>query len=205
VPRLEHFKHTGVYYAASQAEALLCRDDPVAIIGGGTSAGQAAVFLSRYAARVTLIVRERDLGEYMSRYLADQIGRIANVRVLLGTKVAELFGDQSLDGVAVREQTGARSVVRARALFVFIGAAPCTSWLAELVDLDDHGFARTGPDASSAPGDAATREAWCSRSVLETSQPGMFAVGDVRSGSVKRVAAAVGEGAMAISLVLERM
>jgi thioredoxin reductase (NADPH) len=204
VPRLEHFERTSVYYAASQAEALLCRDGPVAIVGGGNSAGQAAVFLSRYAARVTLIVRERDLGEYMSRYLADQIGRIANVRVLLGTEVAELLGDQSLDGVAVRDPTGARSVVRARALFVFIGMAPCTGWLAGLVDLDDHGFVRTGPDASPAPGDAA-REAWWPRSVLETSQPGMFAVGDVRSGSVKRVAAAVGEGAMAISLALEWM
>jgi thioredoxin reductase (NADPH) len=106
--------------------------------------------------------------------------------------------------VAVRDPSGARSVVRARALFVFIGMAPCTGWLAGLVDLDDHGFVRTGPDASPAPGDAA-RGAWWLRSVLETSQPGMFAVGDVRSGSVKRVAAAVGEGAMAISLALEWM
>jgi len=145
VPRLEHFEQMSIYYAASQAEALLCRDDPVAIVGGGNSAGQAAVFLSRHAAQVTLIVRERDLGEHMSRYLVDQIGRIANVHVMLGTEVRELLGDQALEAVAVADsQTRTRRVIRARALFVFIGVTPCTGWLSGLVDLDDHGFVRTG-------------------------------------------------------------
>jgi len=206
LPRLEHFEQVSIYYAASQAEALLCRDDPVAIVGGGNSAGQAAVFLSRHAARVTLIVRERDLSEYMSRYLIDQIGRIANVHVMLGTEVRELLGDQALEAVAVTDsQTGARRTIRARALFIFIGVTPCTGWLDGLVDTDEHGFVRTGPRARPATDGAAEAETGWQRSVLETSQPGMFAVGDVRSGSVKRVAAAVGEGAMAIRLVLERM
>jgi thioredoxin reductase (NADPH) len=204
VPRLEHFEQVSVYYAASEAEAMLCRDDPVAIVGGGNSAGQAAVFLSRHAARVTLIVRERDLGEHMSRYLIDQIGRIANVDVLLGTEVRELLGDQALEAVAVVGQAGERRVVPARALFVFIGAVPCTGWLGRLVDLDDQGFVRTGPHAGPADGAAQAETCW-RRSLLETSQPGIFAVGDVRSGSAKRVAAAVGEGAMAIRLALERM
>jgi thioredoxin reductase (NADPH) len=206
LPRLEHFEQVSIYYAASQAEALLCRDAPVAIVGGGNSAGQAAVFLSRHAARVTLIAREPDLGEYMSRYLIDQIGRIANVRVMLGTEVRELLGDQALEAVAVTDnRTGARRTIRARALFVFIGVTPCTGWLDGLVDTDEHGFVRTGPHARPATDGAAEAETGWQRSVLETSQPGMFAVGDVRSGSVKRVAAAVGEGAMAIRLALERM
>ena len=205
VPRMDYFEKICVYYAASQAEALVCRGDPVAIVGGGNSAGQAAVFLSRHAERVTLIVREHDLGENMSRYLIDQISRIPNVHVLLGTEVRELLGGQALDAVVVEENlTGARRVLEARALFVFIGAQPATGWLDGLVDLDDHGFVRTGPDAEPADGTAGAGNGW-RRSALETSQPGIFAVGDVRSGSTKRVATAVGEGAMAIRLAWERM
>jgi thioredoxin reductase (NADPH) len=207
VPRVDHFEKMSIYYAASQAEALLCRGDPVAIVGGGNSAGQAAVFLSRHAAQVTLIVREHDLADYMSRYLIDQVERIANVRVMLGTEVRELLGDQALEAVAVEDdRTGARRVLKARALFVFIGVTPCVGWLGDLVDLDDHGFVLTGPDTLRAAGPAAGAEAetgW-RPSVLETSQPGIFAVGDVRSGSAKRVAAAVGEGAIAIRLAFER-
>jgi thioredoxin reductase (NADPH) len=206
VPRMDHFEKMSVYYAASQAEALVCSGDPVAIVGGGNSAGQAAVFLSRYAARITLIVREQDLGEYMSRYLIDQVTRIANVQVLLGTEVRELLGDQVLETVAVEErQTGRRRTLAARALFVFIGVTPCTGWLGGLVDLDDGGFVRTGPDAVLAAGTDAGAETGWRRSVLETSRPGIFAVGDVRSGSAKRVAVAVGEGAMAIRLAFERV
>ena len=127
VPRLDYFEKTSVYYAASQAEALLCAGDPVAIVGGGNSAGQAAVFLSGHAAQVTLIAREHDLSEYMSRYLIDQLDRIPNVRVMLGTEVRELLGDQALEAVAVADgRTGGRSALPARALFVFIGVRPCT-------------------------------------------------------------------------------
>jgi thioredoxin reductase (NADPH) len=206
VPRLEHLEKASVYYAASQAEALLCRDDPVAIVGGGNSAGQATVFLARHAARLALIVREKDLGECMSRYLIDQIERLPNVEIMLGTEIRELLGDQALEAVVVEDgQTGSRRTVEARALFVFIGAAPCTGWLGALIDLDDHGFVKTGIDAERAVADGSASEAYARRAVLETSQPGIFAVGDVRSGSVRRVASAVGEGAMAIRLALESM
>ena len=201
VPRIECFEQMSVYYAASQAEALLCHGGPVAIVGGGNSAGQAAVFLSAHADKVTLIVREPDLGANMSRYLVNQVTRIPNVHVMLGTQVRELHGDQGLEAITVEDsRTGARRSVKARALFVFIGAAPCTGWLGGLVDLDDHGFVRTGASAAAGFGVQAGTEAM----PLETSRPGVFAVGDVRSGSAKRVAAAVGEGAMAIRLAFER-
>jgi thioredoxin reductase (NADPH) len=192
VPRADYFEKMSIYYAASQAEALVCSGDPVAIIGGGNSAGQAAVFLSAHAAQVTLIVREGDLGERMSRYLVDRIARIPNVHVMNNAEVRELRGEATLEAVTVvSNRTGTRHTVAARALFVFIGMAPCTGWLGGLVDLDEHGFIRTG-----SPG------AECS--LLETRQPGIFAVGDVRAGSAKRVATAVGEGAMAIRLAFER-
>ena len=194
VPRADYFEKMSIYYAASQAEALLCAGDPVAIVGGGNSAGQAAVFLSAHATQVTLIVREGDLGEHMSRYLIDQVTRIPNVHVMTNTEVRELYGDRALEAVTVADhRTGARRAVDARALFVFIGMAPCTGWLGGLVGLDDRGFVRTGPGLDGAD-----------RSLLETSQPGVFAVGDVRAGSAKRVATAVGEGAMAIRLAFER-
>jgi thioredoxin reductase (NADPH) len=194
VPRADYFEKMSIYYAASQAEALVCAGDPVAIVGGGNSAGQAAVFLSAHATEVTLIVREGDLGEHMSRYLVDRIARIPNVHVMTSTKVRELHGEAALEAVTVTDnRTGTRRTIDARALFVFIGMAPCTGWLGGLVDLDDHGFVCTGPGSDGAE-----------RSLLETSQPGIFAVGDVRAGSAKRVATAVGEGAMAIRLAFER-
>jgi thioredoxin reductase (NADPH) len=193
VPRLDHFEQVSVYYAASQAEALLCHGDPVAVVGGGNSAGQAAVFLAGHAAQVTLVVRDKDLGARMSRYLVDRVVRLPNVRVMAGAEVRELHGDRVLEAITVASaQDGAREVLSARALFAFIGAVPSTDWLGGLVDLDGHGFVLTG--SSVGPGHLP----------LETSQPGLFAVGDVRSGSAKRVAAAVGEGAMVIRLAFER-
>ena len=201
IPRLEYFEQMSVYYAASQAEALMCRGDPVVVVGGGNSAGQAAVFLSKYAAQVTLVIREEHLGAQMSRYLVDEVTRLPNVRVMAGTEVRELHGELTLEAITVEDtRTGARHAVSARALFVFIGAAPCTSWLGGLVDLDEHGFVLTGPSVPAADGLVAAS----GRLALETSRPGVFAAGDVRSGSIKRVAVAVGEGAMAIRLAFER-
>jgi thioredoxin reductase (NADPH) len=201
VARLDYFEKMSVYYAASQAEALMCRGDPVAIVGGGNSAGQAAIFLSAHAVRITLIVREHDLSEHMSRYLVDQVMRLPNVEVMVDSEVRELHGDQALEAITVvSSRTGTRRVLPARALFVFIGAVPCTGWLGGLVDLDDHGFVRTGAGALAAVGGPEGTGPLA----LETNRPGVFAVGDVRSGSAKRVAAAVGEGAMAIRLAFER-
>jgi thioredoxin reductase (NADPH) len=138
----------------------------------------------------------------MSRYLIDQVRRIPNVRILLRTEVRELLGDEALEAITIEDhQTGRRRTIPARALFVFIGMAPCTGWLGDLVDLDEQGFVRTGADTPPA-GAAADRPAW-RRSVLETSRPGIYAAGDVRSGSAKRIATAVGEGAMAIRLAFE--
>jgi thioredoxin reductase (NADPH) len=204
VPRLDHFERTSVYYAASQAEAMLCRGDPVAILGGGNSAGQAAVFLAQHASQITLIAPEHDLGSSMSRYLISQLERLRNVRLMLGARLTQLTGDDMLAAVTVVAEDRTSRDVPARALFVFIGAAPSTGWLSGLVALDERGFVRTGRGAEQLTGqDLASRTDW-RPSMLETSQPGVFAVGDVRSGSTKRVAAAVGEGAMAIHLVFAR-
>jgi thioredoxin reductase (NADPH) len=194
VPRLEEFEGVGVYYAATQMEAELCRGDPVAVVGGGNSAGQATMFFSQHTPKVWLIVREGDLSEHMSRYLIDRIGRATNVEVLLRTEVRELVGEQTLEGLVVEhEETGERDTIDARALFVFIGSDPHTAWLGDAVALDDEGFVLTGPAAAEGG------------VLLETSRPGVLAAGDVRSGSIKRVATAVGEGSMAIRLVYEHL
>jgi thioredoxin reductase (NADPH) len=172
-------------------EARLCLEDPIAIVGGGNSAGQATVFLSHYAARIALVVREPDLEMSMSRYLADRIKRLRNVEVLLSHEVRELRGSGSLDAVVAEDiRTGERRTLPARALFVFIGATPHTEWLAGRLALDGGGYVLTGPDTGRA-----------GAPYLETSLPGVFAAGDVRHGSIMRVASAVGEGAMAVKLV----
>jgi thioredoxin reductase (NADPH) len=205
VPRLDHFEKTSVYYAASQAEAPVCDGIRVVVVGGGNSAGQAAVFLSRHAVQVIMVVRERELDESMSRYLIDQIGRTPNLDVMLSAEVRELLGDQALEGVVIEDrQAGARRTLGADALFVFVGVTPCTGWLGDLVALDDDGFVRTGSDAVLARGASPESMDGWRHLTLETSEPGVFAVGDVRSGSARRVAAAVGEGAMAIRLAMER-
>jgi thioredoxin reductase (NADPH) len=203
VPRLDEFEMGGVYYAATQAEAQLCAGDPVLIVGGGNSAGQAAMFLSRHASQCRLLIRGGDLGKSMSRYLVDQIENNDLVHVCLHSEVVELGGERELETVTVADnRSGERSPVPAKALFVFIGAVPHTEWLQGQLATDDAGFLLTGrdvPDGSLAEhnGDAPY--------FLETSRPGIFAVGDVRSGSIKRVASAVGEGSMAVRLVHDRL
>lgn len=191
VPHLEDFDGAGVYYAATQVEALQCRHVPVAIVGGGNSAGQAAVFLARHAAHVLLFVRGAELGENMSRYLVDRIEHSPEIEVFLHTEIREVHGHDFLEeAVAENNRTGETRRFEVRALFVFIGAVPCVDWLADTVELDDKGYVRTGgPEALP----------------LETNLPGVLAVGDVRSGSIKRVASAVGEGAMAVRLAFVRL
>ena len=206
VPDLERYEGVSVYYAATVVEARLCGGDPVAVVGGGNSAGQASLFLTEYAAKVRLLVRGDDLGENMSRYLVDEIRRNPNIEVRLHTEVRELVGDDVLRALVVEDnRTGARETVDTRVLFVFIGARPHTGWLDGQLAVDGDGFILTGPEAMQAAedGDGSGPARHCL--LLETSRPGVFAVGDVRHGSIKRVASAAGEGAMAVRMVHETL
>jgi thioredoxin reductase (NADPH) len=203
VPNLERYEGVGVYYAATQAESKMCENDPVLVIGGGNSAGQAALFLSQAARTCRLMIRGGDLGKSMSRYLIDELDRHPQIELITHSQVVALQGDQALEAVVVEDtRTGERRDLDAKALFVFIGAEPHTAWLDGSVAMDEHGFLLTGRDLrdEQLTGYAGDRPLF-----LETSQPGMFAVGDVHSGSIKRVASAVGEGSMAIRLVHQRL
>ena len=199
--RLAEFEGIGVYYAATQAEAEACRSGPVAIVGGGNSAGQAALFLSRSCTKVHLIIR-RDALDAMSRYLVDRIERNPGIAVWLSTHVTALAGTEKLEAVRLRRrgQPGT-SDVAVTGLFVFIGAKPGTGWLAGQLAEDRHGFLLTGSDIPAVQ----LEHENLTPLFLETSRPGVFAAGDVRSGSVKRVAAAIGEGSVAVRLAFERL
>lgn len=187
VPGMARLEGSSVYYAATEFEARLCRGDRVTIVGGGNSAGQAAVFLAGNAAGVDLVIRHDDLKRDMSRYLSDRVERDPRIRVRRSSEVAELVGDDALDAVTIRDlDTGRREHVPTTALFVLIGAEPHTSWLQGQVALDERGYVLTGHD----PGGSATG--------FGTDRSGVVAVGDVRSGSVKRVASAAGEGAIGV-------
>lgn len=193
IPGMDRFEEPHVYYAATEFEARLCRGDPVVIVGGGNSAGQAASFLARTASAVALAIRHDDLTRDMSRYLAERITADPRVQVWRNCEVCELRGDQRLEEVIVQDvRTGERRSLAAAALFVLIGSEPRTRWLTGAIALDERGFVMTGGGAAAAV-------------MFETSSAGVFAVGDVRSGSVKRVASAAGEGAVAVRLVYEHL
>ncbi len=203
VDRQDEFEGRGVYYAATNVERLQCGKAPVAVVGAGNSAGQAAVFMAEHAGHVYMVVRGDDLRKSMSSYLANRIevlAREGKLSLMLDSEICELKGDRSLSGAVVRNgRTGEAKEVAIEGVFVMIGAVPRTEWLrtASKVALDEKGFVLTGADVVA-------RGLWASgRSpyFLETSCPGVFAVGDTRAGSVKRVASAVGEGSMAIALV----
>jgi thioredoxin reductase (NADPH) len=203
LPELERYEGLGVYYAATQAEGQMCAGDPVLIVGGGNSAGQAAMFLSQHAASCRLMIRGGDLGKSMSRYLIDELENRPQVELMTYTEVVELKGDPTLEAVVVVDKrTGERRELECKALFVFIGADPHTDWLRDHVAMDEHCFVITGRDLQASDlaehGDEPPL-------FLETSRLGIFAVGDVHSGSVKRVASAVGEGSMAVQLVHQRL
>ena len=202
VPRLDELEGGGVYYAATQVEAQECAGEPAVIVGGGNSAGQAAMFLSR-TSPCRLLIRGDDLGKSMSRYLVDQIERNDSIELCTNTEVVELIGERELEVVTVADaRTGERSQVPARGLFVFIGAVPHTEWLAGQLATDEAGFLLTGRDV---PSDGLEEFNGDRPLFLETSRPGIFAVGDVHSGSIKRVASAVGEGSMAVRMVHQRL
>ena len=197
IPNLEVFEGRGISYWASPVEAKLCEGAEVVLVGGGNSAGQAVVFLAPKVKRLHLVVRGRGLEASMSRYLIDRIAALPNVVLHTGTEVAQLEGDETtgLTAVVFRERaTGATRTCPLRHLFLFIGADPNASWLNGCVEVDSKGFVLTG--ARNPCGDSAAAR---SVSPLETSRPGIFAIGDVRAGSTKRVAAAVGEGAAAVA------
>jgi thioredoxin reductase (NADPH) len=205
VPGLHRLVGAGVYYGGTLAEAFFCRNEDVYIVGGANSAGQAAVYFSRYARTVTILVRENSLSQSMSRYLIDQIESTKNIKVRLRTTVVEVQGDERLEAITVLDATsGEKEFLRTNALFIFIGALPHTEWLAKVVETDDHGFILTGPDLARLRGNGHVPRNWAlARDPfwLESSQPGIFVAGDVRHGSVKRVAAGVGEGATAVQFI----
>ncbi len=200
--RLAEFEGVGVYYAATQAEAQACRAGEVAVVGGGNSAGQAALFLSGSCAKVHIIIRRGSLDASMSRYLVDRIERDPGIRVWPGTQVTALTGRKSLEAVQLHREGEPRpSELTVTGLFVFIGATPGTEWLAGQLAHDKHGFLLTGTDIPPLRREAPN----LTLLFLETSRPGIFAAGDVRSSSVKRVAAAIGEGSVAVRLAFERL
>jgi thioredoxin reductase (NADPH) len=205
VPDVDRFEGTSVYYAATLVEGTQCVGQPVVVVGGGNSAGQAAVFLSSRASVVHLMVRGSDLGANMSRYLVDRLQRLPGVEIHLDSEVRHLDGDGVLRRVEVENnRTGARDWIDANALFVFIGAEPCTQWISSEIAVDDHGFVLVGTDADAVrDGGPDRRDGMHRRLQWESTVPGVFAVGDVRVGSIKRVASAVGEGSMVVRLVHE--
>lgn len=200
VPGLNDLTGCGVYYGAAMTEAATYRDRPVAVVGGANSAGQGALFFGRYASEVTMLVRGDSLKASMSQYLVDRIDAAPNIEVLTGVAVAECRGDQALQEVDLRDAaTGELRTISPAAMFIFIGSAPHTELLSGLVKLDDKGYVLTGADLGPGrpTGWALDRDPY----PLETNIPGIFAVGDVRAGSGKRVAAAVGEGSGCVNMV----
>jgi len=192
----EQFENMGVYYAATAMEGQICRGETVIVAGSGNSAGQAAMFLSDGAAKVLLVIRGDDLSK-MSSYLSRRVEAQKNIEILYHTQIRKMFGNKMLEEAELENtKTGERRVVRTRAVFSMIGANPCTEWLPLEIERDDKGFIKTGSAVASAP---AWKENKRQPGPLETSLPNIFAAGDVRSGSVKRCAAAVGEGGMAVA------
>jgi thioredoxin reductase (NADPH) len=201
--RLEDFEGNGVYYAATEIEARLCAASPVVVVGGGNSAGQAALFLAESCSSVSIVIRGPELGKSMSRYLVDRIEADRRIAVRTNTEIAGLEGDQTLDAVRVRNRDGGESVLPCAGLFSFIGADPASGWLSGCAALDEHGFVLTDRSLGTDHLDARWEAMGRLPLPFETSQPGLFAVGDLRSGSIKRVAAAVGDGSAAVRSVHE--
>jgi thioredoxin reductase (NADPH) len=200
LPGCDRLTGRGIYYGAALVEALSCKDEDVFIVGGANSAGQAALHFAKYATKVTMLVRGEGLSATMSKYLIDEIARTSNIVVEARTKVLEATGDERLERLRLHGP-GGETEVGASSLFVFIGAAPVTAWLPASILRDDKGFLLAGPDLRVG---GKWPESWSeSREpfLLESSVPGIFVAGDVRHGSVKRVASAVGEGSIAVQLI----
>ncbi|WP_047497160.1 FAD-dependent oxidoreductase [Terriglobus sp. TAA 43] len=197
VPGGDELVGAGVYYGAAQSEAQSCKDEEVFVVGGANSAGQAAMNFARYARKVTMLVRGKGLAQSMSQYLIDQIAGTPNITVETGTEITRFCGTEHLQGIELRTPNGTDNRA-ATSVFIFIGAAPKTEWLPKEVACDDRGFVLAGPDLKRVGVD---RMGDRNPYLLETSVPGIFVAGDVRHGSVKRAASAVGEGSIAIQFV----
>jgi thioredoxin reductase (NADPH) len=202
IPGIDRLQGAGVYYGGTSTEAISCRDEDVFIVGGANSAGQAAMFFSQYAKRVVMLVRGDSLASTMSQYLIEQVQATHNIHIEYRTRVLEVHGEDRLESVSiVCDLSGDLNRVPANSMFVFIGAEPCTSWLGGVVERNERGFILTGPDLLKS---GKRPRGWTLErdpGLLETNIPGVFAVGDVRYGSVKRVASGVGEGSVAIQFV----
>jgi thioredoxin reductase (NADPH) len=199
IPGMDQFTGAGVYYGAAQAEAISCRNEDVYIVGGANSAGQAAMHFSKYAHKVTMLVRS-SLEKSMSKYLIDQIAATSNIEVLTGAEIREVQGNGRLECIKVHNPQG-DTVCAASSLFIFIGAAPQTDWLPDTVMRDPNGFVLSGPDLQI---EGKMPKIWKEERppyLLETSTPGIFVAGDVRHGSVKRCASAVGEGSISVQFM----
>ncbi|MGD8843722.1 MAG: NAD(P)/FAD-dependent oxidoreductase, partial [Gammaproteobacteria bacterium] len=202
IDSLSRFEGIGVYYGATFMEAQLCVDEEVIVVGGGNSAGQAAVFLAQTAKRVNVLIRSDGLAQSMSRYLIRRIEDNPAIVLYTHTEIVALEGGNHLERVRWRHNRSGSTATRAiRHVFLMTGAVPGTQWLDGCVARDARGFIKTGPDLSQDELSAAQWPSGRSPHLLETSLPGVFAVGDVRSGSIKRVASAVGEGSIAIAFI----
>lgn len=197
LPNEERFQGAGVFYAATELEARSCKDREVVVVGGGNSAGQAAMFLASRASCVRLVHRGRDLADSMSQYLIERLRHASNVRIETRSQIVELQGDEHLSVARIRDGDGTVAERTVCGLFVMIGADPCTGWLKNTLRLDDRGFVLTGEACGS--------EAPAPFNIFQTSLAGVYAVGDVRSGSVKRVASAVGEGSVVVQAIHARL
>ncbi|MBH8575760.1 FAD-dependent oxidoreductase [Nostocaceae cyanobacterium CENA369] len=202
VPGAEKLTGAGIYYGAAMTEAIACSNEEVYLVGGANSVGQAAMHFSKYASKVIILVRGESLSSSMSQYLIDQIAATENIQVCTSCSVVEVKGEEHLEAITIAHaKTGQIEIVPARSLFIFIGASPKTDWLDGIIQRDAQGFILTGPDlmhnGKSPPGWHLERSPF----LLETSVPGIFAAGDVRYGSIKRVASGVGEGSIAIQFV----
>ncbi len=200
-PGLDRLSGAGVYYGAARTEARSCSAQPVYIVGGGNSAGQAAMYLATFASRVFLVIRGESLATSMSAYLIEQIAQTPNIEILPHTQVREACGEHALEAVVIQQEGGEPSTQPARALFIFIGAKPSTEWVCHLALCDPKGYLLTGRDLVADPRYQAAWKKDREPYLLETCVPGMFAAGDGRAGAMARVASAVGEGSMAIKFV----
>jgi thioredoxin reductase (NADPH) len=201
-PGIDRLRGAGIYYGGGATEALSCKGEIVYVVGGANSAGQAAMNFARYAERVIILVRGESLSSTMSQYLIDQIKETPNIQLWTHAGVAEAHGETHLEEISVLcSDTGKTERVPASAMFIFIGALPRTDWLGDLIERDERGFLLTGPDLVR---DGQRTKGWTldrDPFLLETNVPGIFAVGDVRHGSIKRVASGVGEGSVAVQFI----